>query len=232
MEKKGSHVGIVISFGIFITFVIFTYVIISPAIESNENQNLIKNLKRNLVEEFSTEITIISIKTNTDSSNCARIGDFLTNFQIGKNLVATDSSGNIVTATYTGEHLNIYPEGGESFFRIYGSDTFAEIEGGPSCSTKKDLYGKFIKKENIVVTENIISIAQEYETDYAGLKERLHIPAINNFEFEFTDSEGEKIATEKKEISRTNIYIEEFPVEYIKESDVSRKVGILKVKVW
>ena len=230
MKKKGSHVGIVISFGIFITFVVFAYVVISPAIESNENQNLIKNLKRNLIEEFSTEVTIISIKTDTDSISCAKIGDFFTNFEIGKNIVVTDSLGDIVPATYFEQHLNI-AKAGESFFRIYSSDTFTKIASG-SCTEGKDLYGKFIKEENIVTSEEIISVVQEYGENYTELKERLHIPAVNNFEFNFTYSDGTESATEEKEISRTNIYIEEFPVEYIEESDISRKVGILKVKIW
>lgn len=233
MNKKASHIGVVISFGIFLTFIVFAYVILIPKVETDEHENLVEDIKNQMVEEISSRVITVSIKTESDSVTCARIGDFFTNFDLNKTIVVTDEDGNILTSTYSGpsdQHLGI-TVAGESLFRIYHSGEFSEISSG-ACAESQNLYGKFIKKEDIVVKSKILTLASDYTNDYGELKSRLNVPSVNNFEFTFTYSDDTETTTEAVEITRGNVYIEEFPIEYIEQADVSTQVGTLRVKVW
>ena len=58
MNKRGSHVGVILSFAIFITFMVFLYFIIEPAIRiQGDKQNILDNLERELLEKFSANLT-------------------------------------------------------------------------------------------------------------------------------------------------------------------------------
>jgi hypothetical protein len=69
--KKGSHIGIMLSFGIFVTFLVFLYSILQPVIEKEQDKKLILNdLILSLVEMFDSNLTTYSsgsIKTANDS---------------------------------------------------------------------------------------------------------------------------------------------------------------------
>ena len=39
-NKKGSHVGMILSFALFITFVVFIYTIVNPTINTSESASL------------------------------------------------------------------------------------------------------------------------------------------------------------------------------------------------
>ncbi len=55
MEKKGSHVGMMLSFIIFITFFVFLYTVLQPIIKTEQNKKLIlDSLEIELVEMLAT----------------------------------------------------------------------------------------------------------------------------------------------------------------------------------
>jgi len=56
--KKGLHIEIMISFGIFITFLVFLYSILQPAIGAEKNKELaLDDLVESLVELLGTDVT-------------------------------------------------------------------------------------------------------------------------------------------------------------------------------
>ena len=51
ISKKGSHVGVVVSFVIFVTFLVFLYTIVQPAtVREKDRQYLLDYLTLNLIE--------------------------------------------------------------------------------------------------------------------------------------------------------------------------------------
>ncbi|KKL09843.1 hypothetical protein LCGC14_2561830, partial [marine sediment metagenome] len=79
-NRKGSHVGVVLSFMIFIAFLIFLYpLLIKPAIEANKsNQYLLDDLKTKLTEEVSAELTVSSVEANIGTNqNCIELNNFI-----------------------------------------------------------------------------------------------------------------------------------------------------------
>lgn len=70
--KKGSHVGMMISFVIFVTFLVFLYSILQPVIKIRQNKELVlDSLKTELVNMLDsptsvTEINELADRYNTD----------------------------------------------------------------------------------------------------------------------------------------------------------------------
>jgi len=234
MEKRGSHVGIVLSFVIFTTFITFLYVVTQPAIKLNDNQYLAEKVKANIIRWSSAELTIGSIIIDTPGT-CAKLDNFFTTLEIEPTLLGKNQEGDNIALERSlgGEaHLRAFVNG-NSLFRFYESSEFTEInsEGGEACTGESYNVG-FVRSENIVFDNKIQSLNTEYETDYEGLKETLEIPPTNGFGFEFIYNNGTKITSEEKTVPRTNLYVQTFPLEYIKQSSASREIGNITIKVW
>ncbi len=61
-NKKGSHVGMMLSFVIFITFIIFIIVTFDPIIRSKQNEKyLFGQLERALIEKFETDGDVLVV---------------------------------------------------------------------------------------------------------------------------------------------------------------------------
>jgi len=69
-NKRGSHIGFAIAFMLFISFVIFLFVILEPAGKVEDGKELLLNyLKEDIIENVSSELKIISVKIN-DGKSC------------------------------------------------------------------------------------------------------------------------------------------------------------------
>ena len=79
MNKKGTHVEVIISFVIFITFVVFLFVASKPAIIKQEDKtNLLDNLEYKILEkEISADVKVISVTISSVTGNCVNLGNFL-----------------------------------------------------------------------------------------------------------------------------------------------------------
>jgi len=63
LSKRGSHVGFILSFVIFVLFILFLYTTIQPAIKIQKEKTLfIDYLKDVLVENFTVNLTTMTIK--------------------------------------------------------------------------------------------------------------------------------------------------------------------------
>ena len=61
-NKKGSHVGIIFSFIIFVSFLIFLILMIEPSINTQKSkQHIIELLKNELIKNVSSELVAYSI---------------------------------------------------------------------------------------------------------------------------------------------------------------------------
>ena len=75
MNKKGSHVGMMLSFVIFVTFLVFLYSVLYPMVKIGQDKKLIlDNLILELSEMLDSDYTSGSIKT-LDSNFVAEINE-------------------------------------------------------------------------------------------------------------------------------------------------------------
>jgi len=230
-----SHVGIFLSFVIFVTFIMFIYVIIKPAVGTENNQNLLNHLKNVLIENSSSELTSVSVLIDTEiTDSCVRLSGFFNRAKISSDkIIVRDDDGDVLTSKISGENLFVENIGDEIFLKIYESENFPTIElEAPSCQLLdegSDYILGLIRTEKNIFEKQIIQIIESYNHDYESLKEELNI-IRNEFRLNFTYANGTDISTEKKEVS-VNVFVDEFPIQYINK-DAVRELGSLNVEIW
>ena len=231
MKKKKSrrgvvsHVGVVLSFVIFVTFVIFIYIIVRPAVESENKQNLLNNIKDIIMENSSAELTSVSISVDTASS-CVKLLNFI---ETGERIVVRNENGEVLNAKISGKDLYVEKNGDEKLLKIYSSEVFELKEGVMSGCSSSYTFG-LIRTEKIVFEKGVIQIIERYNTDYESLKEELGIGSGTDFSLGFTYSNGTSVSVQEREII-ANVFIKEFPIQYISEN-AAREAGSLSVGIW
>ncbi len=235
-NRRGLHVGIMISFVIFTGFILFFYLIIQPNVIRQEKQGFLDSTKARLIDEVSEELRIASVKINgaEGGGGCFQLNHFLAETGMSEKLIALNNDGESLTADVNGDHLEV--EGrGVSFFRIYESEEFGEIEGdlnGCGGLTEGEGYRLgSLKSEEEIFESMIIKIADKYENNLSGLKEDLNMAGVNEFGFSFEYSDGTVISVGQEEIVNLDVYVSDSQIQYI-NNNASREVGHLNVRVW
>lgn len=233
MKKRGAaHVGIVLSFIIFITFLIFIYsILIQPAISQNSKQSVLENLKIKLTEEISKELILTTINIVDKPENCIRLTNFINDIGINSELIVKNKLNNKQTSYVLGNDLEISRSNvGDTLFKIYYSEEFSGLSNIGENPCDSTTYTKGLIRTNKYVFESsFISLINEYNADYDLVKDKLKVPSGSDFGFGFTYGNGTSINAIKN--VTTNIYALEIPTQYVnKESDIL--LGFLNIRVW
>ncbi len=240
-NKNGSHVGIILSFVIFVTFALFIYAILEPGLRSQrEKQSLLEYLKGEISREISASLTTATlsiIKASNPVANCIEFENFVNVTEMNPpNIIVKNESSVVYPAKVSADsnHLRIIRETTDSvFFKIYNSSEFNTIEENTdSCYTLKEKLGQYdvglIRTEIYFFESRIINLTEEYKNDYQGLKARLKMPS--EFDFSFLYEDGTIIKTSDKDPS-TNVYATEFPIQYI-DKNAGIRSGFINLRVW
>lgn len=224
MHKKGSHVGIIASFSIFVFFLAAIYFITQPSLINREDKKiLLESLKREVVEELSAETIIAIISNQTVINNCAKINnqDVVINSSFGA--VVKTGSGNLVNSGFDGDYLVIDPTN-EQLLWVYYSQ---ELERNNKADT-----GCLIPKiESVRVEKRIFEKKVKESIDnFTFFKSGLSVATQDNLGLSFTLNNGSVISTPEKELS-VNVFVEEFSVQYI-DKDANVLSGKLKIELW
>lgn len=239
-NRRGTHVGMIISFVTFITFIVFIYMIINPAIETGEDKgSVIEYLEWKIIENTSANFTSTSIEIQSATNpgtNCVELQNFFILSEVPEYVITKNEKGEIQNEIYRNfGNLIIERNDKENrFFKIYSSFEFdllnEEIITPCSAISDEGYNIGLIKTGKYVFEENIYVLMNYYEENYEGLLGELDIPPGTEFGFSFTKSDGEIIET-KQEITDDNIYAEEIPVQYI-DSNANILSGFINIKVW
>lgn len=242
-NRSGSHVGIMLSFVIFITFLIFLYTIIKPVTDTGtDKRTTLEYLKLVIMENVSANFTSTSIQINESANpnkDCIIVEGLL--LPPGLNpppyIIVKNEEGSMEDIYYDAQgyaNLKIDREDRDmTFFRIYNSPEFPLIgDETLNCdSVGIDEY-KFglIKSDTYLFEENLEELILEYDEDYEGLKEGLNIPDEIDFGFNFTKSDGTSESVGEAP-QTANVYADDIPIQYI-DSNANILPGNLKIKIW
>lgn len=204
--KAQSHVEMMLSFVIFIGALIFIFIFLNPFAKTGEKVSIIDDIQKIVVKNMSSEIGKLSV-----------IGD----------------SG-IVDYAFPLEYGNNFVEVQETFSnpikcQLYFSDVFGA--GTQTCQFTSYALGVY-SKEEIIVWDKIISLKQNYETDYNGLKSLLDIS--DDFSFSFKNIGGGEIgvlSVSKDPPVGVNVESKDFPVRVIDSLGNINEL-ILNIRVW
>jgi hypothetical protein len=232
MNKKASHVGMILSFVVFVSFVIFLFTILNPAIQEQESKQTSLNLlKKNLIENISSSLSVTSLKINSSYvyeslDNCLVINEFTSGVKGAK---IKDEAGNSLEGFSTGSKIKIN-HGNNYFFRIYHSLDFGIESLSGNCDLINETNYTLSSTRDIryVSEERVFEFLEKYEDDYEGLKFGLGV--IEDFGISFTNSSEDEIQKGFESVSG-NVYIEEIPIQYY-DSDANLESGSIKIRVW
>ena len=246
-NRKGSHVGMILSFVIFITFIVFLYSVLRPAIKAGEEkQTTLDSIQKKIEDNVSTVFTSTSIQINSTlnpPTNCVKLRDFLV-------FMSMDSLHIIVKNELDGlEEVSTGPRENESFgrdiiinrddasklfFRIYSFSQFDAIGNAnpiPCSVINRTTYGISLTLRGKYISEkSVYELVDYYNSDYEGLKNSLKIPPGSEFGFGFTQSNGTKINVGNAPKS-ASVFAGETPVQYVDEK-ANILSGFINIKIW
>ena len=235
-QRRGSHVGFVISFIMFITFIVFMYLILNSRIDFGQDKaNSLEYVKAEITERTSGDLTSASVAiTQTNPQNCVQLRDFFLRTGVRDRFVVRSDSGNVLTASKSDNDL-LVQRSGNTFLRVYGSGEFniASTGGLGSCqplSEGSQYTIGLIREGRDIFESKIIGLLNSYTGDYEALKRDMKISSGDEFGFIFTYSNGIAIKTADRNL-KINVYVDRIPVQYIK-TDGAREIGFIDVIVW
>ena len=238
-NKKGSHVGVILSFVIFTAFLLFLYSIMQPVITiEKDKQIILDSLKEKLVENTSADLITISV-TNASgfdgNKKCLQVSKAELNIENidAKNIRAEDKNGGWVEIKNEGDFIYLlWTTADKNVFKIYLSEN---IDNGLTYSMEKDkctdLNINYIIAKEYIFKKKIEGLILNYTSDYESVKQTLKIPAGSEFSFSFANStKGIILETEQKEVF-TSVYADEIPIQYVNET-ANINAGFINIKVW
>jgi len=234
--KRGTHVGMILSVLLFMTFLLFLYSAVEPIIKTKgDKQVLLDSLEVGLIDELSADLTSVTISINNSYNpveGCIEIAHL--DETTGLNSIVRDKDENLINSNSTAGYLKIGWEN-KRFFKVYYSDEPFDIYSleGVTCvqPTKDNDYSVgLVKTDKQIFETKIIELKDSYESNYSDIKYNLKIPSDNNFGFDFIYNNGTTIEI-GNESSQRGIYIEEVPIQYISnKGDILS--GTIKLKIW
>lgn len=241
-NRKGAHVGIILSFVIFITFVVFLYTVVRPGISTGANKaTTLEYIKLKIIANVSANFTSTSVKINEEDNpnkDCVTLENFLLPPQLNPvNIKIKNEGGGMEDAYYNADdfwNLRIDREDSEStFFKVYHSPKFPLLTDGTSdCDllTEEEYQRGLIKVDRYIFEDDLENLISYYNSSYEQLKEEFKISPADEFAFGFIKSDGTSISAGESP-QTTNIYADEIPIEYIDEN-INIQSGFLNIKVW
>ena len=227
-NKKGSHFGMMISFAIFISFLVVFYALINQKTKSKTDQEIYLNkLLSELKNSFKSNISEINIKLNESQSSCFKIDKPIIS---SNNVTVKDHNKNIVDSYSDSNYL--YINSSDTFFKIYYSDEFNTNTPMTECNylPEQNYTIGLIKTEKKIFEKKIKLVIKEYNENYDELKNNLSLPQDYNFEFSFINSTG-GILNVTKEKSSQEIFSKKEYISYIDEN-ANHSSGYLIATVW
>lgn len=243
LNKKGSHVAVIISFVIFVTFLFFIYAALEPAVKSKQaGEQFLSSSKDALLTNFSANITYAAIHINNDfdvdGEDCLRItslSQIMPSGLDGDNIFIKDSSESTVGFSWDGQDssLEVEEENSNRLFRAYVSEAISSSEtslnGCPAVSSNSYTLG-LVKTEEKAFEQKIVNAIQVYQTNYPAFKASIGISEDKNIGFDFAYSNGTSVTT-GEESPETNVYALEFSFDYLSRNMIT-EAGKLTVRTW
>jgi len=240
-NKRGSHVGVVVSFAIFVTFLFFIYALLEPTMTTErDKQYFLDYLKLNFMENMSSEVTTMTVYIEEAvPKDCVKINSVVGEIPEHDELLFKNQDDESLIYSISGEGFRIeVGYGFNGFLKIYHADGLNSSLGSPECTGNtpiNQIEPTFIKSYSEIFESKIGDLNESYYEDYEGLKVELGIPEGTEFSFYLYDGERNEPPIISAEIqpppTTKSVYVEEMPIQYI-DWQGHIKFGFLVIKVW
>ena len=232
-SKKASHVGVVLSFVVFVTFLIYLISILQPTIQTAQSkEDLLNSLRQNLIQETEKKLTTITYEINeTENYDCLSIQ--IPDEHLNKNFTVTNTDSIIKNSKVSNNQI-IFPwNQTENFVIIKFINSSINPASESSCvntSTNNNLEIKSIKSEFYITETEIENLILEYNQNYQNTKSKLFVSSEDEFSFDFEYENTTIVSTSEKNTNK-DIFSERMPIQYLnRETNIN--FGFLQIKIW
>ena len=209
-KKAQSHVEIILSFVIFIGFLLFVFMFMNPFAKTKPVY-IMDNIQIAVINEISDEVGKLSIILN-ETGDCYDFNE-------------TD---------YDGNYHEVQDPDNIRKYDIYFNDMFST--NAPTkkvgCEQANYTLGTY-SKENMIVWQKIIDLKDNYNSDYDNLK--LSLGITNDFSFSLKDFAGTEIPELTPALKKIPLGIDvearEIPIRVINSNGNILEL-ILNIKAW
>lgn len=239
-SKRGSHVGMILSFVIFITFLIFIYTTLQPTIKTGrEKQVILDHIKKDIISDITGNLTTVNIEILQDSpeSSCFNFKDIVEVSDLD-NTIVKNSQGDIVNSNKKTDSIDASWNGeGNQFFKIiYSEQDFIETSEPASscyqletCSETTKCKINSVRQDEQILATKIGEVLGDYEGKHEILRERFNIPADSDFAI--IAYVGDSSFGAEPINSQVNIFSDEVVFQYI-NSTADTSTGKMRISVW
>lgn len=244
MKKRGgTHVGVVLSFVIFVTFLVFLYTSLQPAIDVEKSKQVVLDfLEQDLSEEMSAQLTTISLKIDEDydwgeykDADCVVLEE-IEGFGGEEALVKRiDSGSELITGSGLSGDYVMFELGIVNYdsFKLFYSEEPLEFKPIGFCNEvailEEENYNLAVRNKDYIFASKISDLISEYES--GSLQSRLNVPEGTDFTFSFENQAGSLIEPIDVNIPTTSVYSDEIPIQYINQT-ASINTGFITIRVW
>ena len=243
-NRSGSHVGMILSFVIFITFVVFLYSVIRPAVATGEDKKTtLSYIEKKVEGNTSAVLATITVKiqdSKNPTENCVKLEKFFVYSLVSAHLIVENETKNWQDAYYDPandfDDLRINRKDRNNlFFKIYYSPEFDKLQ---TTAINPCTLVHYLADYNItsvvsgsyVFEKRIYELVDYYQNDYEKLRDAFNVPSGTEFGLGFTQSNGTKITIGNAPKS-VSVYAGETPIQYI-DDNANIQSGFINVKVW
>ena len=235
-SKKGvSHLEIILSFIIFLGFLIFLLAIFRPTSFSKDTDSDLNILEESIQSQISTPLAFITLNLNDDVEiqEC-----FFINYELDiiNNVIVKNKDGNIVNAETDEENKRIYIDSSnEKFFYLYFSEKLEEKEFIKDSCIEIDSSNYHLglyRNYNLTSYEKLEDLREEYNNDYENLKNQLGVPTTKEFAFVVRETLGNDIIVARKRTEGpVNIISRDVTIQILYNNGTFG-YGILNIQTW
>ena len=224
VNKKGSHVSMILSFIIFVVALLFIYVIVSATILRAEPvKNEISHLEENVLKAITSEVWVLRFSEEDLSPSCFSLSK--PESLEGESAIAFNDSGQI-NSSISGDEILV--DGGSSFVKIYFSNLITNEDS--SLSGCISIFPDSVRKEKVISEAQILNLMANFSNNYTKLKEELEVPTSMELDLYFEYQNGTTIGEIKKDPS-SEVYSKELNLFFLSKS-ASNEGGKLRIKIW
>ncbi len=235
LNKKASHVGMILSFVIFVTFLIYIFSVLEPTIKTGPPKtDSLGILKNRVLTDVTSELVTITYKLNLseDSKDETCLEIPLKDDYSDLNISVVNMDDNVINS-YKQEGSVVFENPEEDFIKI--KHVNFDINSSYSCSDSFNLESKeyaiqSIKIREYVFVSEILDFLKEYDSNYTNLKNSLGVATGDEFAIDFKYENG-TILSSREKFPDKNIFVKDVSVQYV-DMKTKLNLGELKIKIW
>ncbi len=241
MKKRGiNQIEILLSFLIFIGFVVFALYFFSPFQTSRLVDSSLDYAFREITKNTTIEIESYSVKMDINGLNEAKISDSDFGFSSfgNRQVIINDKNGVLIDSTIQNNNILFFnsgliyaPDPANAFATFMFSEDFNAGTFGTGGAFVNSISIISLDRIKVLSEKRFIALNLSYYSDYAAVKTDFNLPSRTNFEFTLKFDSTDLIEAKKSIPQGVEIFASSKRVEVMR-LDGTTKFADLIIKVW